>query len=232
MPNRTIVVTGAFGALGRGVAAAAAASGASVAAIDVAPAPPPELAAQLGPRSFCLGGADLSTAEGAAKAMAAIKARLGRIDALVNIAGGFAWERAETGDTLTWERMFKLNLATTLNASRAALPHLLENGAGRIVNVGANAALKAGAGMGAYAASKSAVHRLTESLAEELKDRDVTVNAVLPSTIDTPANRKDMPDADFDKWVKPADLAALILFLVSPDARAVNGALIPVTGRG
>ncbi|MDB5448342.1 MAG: short-chain dehydrogenase/reductase, partial [Phenylobacterium sp.] len=101
----------------------------------------------------------------------------------------------------------------------------------RIVNVGANGAVKAGAGMGAYAASKAGVHRLTEALAEELKADGVTVNAVLPSILDTPTNRADMPGADFDAWVKPEDLAAVILFLASEPARAMTGALVPVTGR-
>ncbi len=163
--------------------------------------------------------------------MAAVKARFGRIDALLNIAGGFRWETMEAGDAATWERMFAINLKTALNASRAALPHLLESGAGRIVNVGAQPANHATAGMGAYAASKAAVHRLTESLADELKLKGVTVNAVLPSIIDTPANRADMPKAEFDRWVSPADLAAVMLFLASDEARAVTGALIPVTGR-
>ena len=99
------------------------------------------------------------------------------------------------------------------------------------VNVGANAALKSAAGMGAYAASKSGVHRLTESLAEELKSTSITVNAVLPSILDTDQNRADMPDADPAKWVAPADLARVMLFLASPDSRAITGALIPVTGK-
>jgi NAD(P)-dependent dehydrogenase (short-subunit alcohol dehydrogenase family) len=136
----------------------------------------------------------------------------------------------ENGDSATWDRLFALNVKTALNASKAALPYLLESGAGRIVNVGAMAALKSGAGMGAYAASKAGVHRLTESMAEELKDRGVTVNAVLPSIIDTPANRAQMPEADFDRWVAPADLAAVILFLASREAKAVTGALMPVVG--
>ena len=162
--------------------------------------------------------------------MADIKARFGRLDALVNIAGGFRWQNIEGGDAATWDTMFAMNLKTALNASQAALPYLLESGAGRIVNVGANSAVKAAAGMGAYAASKSGVHRLTESMADELKNRGVTVNAVLPSIIDTPANRADMPKAQFDHWVAPADLAAVILFLASEESRAVTGALIPVTG--
>jgi len=120
---------------------------------------------------------------------------------------------------------------TAANASRAALKLLRASPAGRIVNIGAAGAVKAAAGMGAYAAAKAGVHRLTESLAEELKADGVTVNAVLPSIIDTPANRADMPDADFSAWVAPADLAEVILFLASPAARALTGALIPVTGR-
>jgi NAD(P)-dependent dehydrogenase (short-subunit alcohol dehydrogenase family) len=162
--------------------------------------------------------------------MATIKRKLGRLDVLVNIAGTFRFETLEKGDTQTWDLLFKVNVKTAVNAARAALPFLLESGSGRIVNVGANAAIKAGAGMGPYAASKAGVHRFTESLAEELKGRGVTVNAVLPSIIDTPANRADMPNADFSKWVTPAELAGVILFLASDEAKAITGALIPVTG--
>jgi NAD(P)-dependent dehydrogenase (short-subunit alcohol dehydrogenase family) len=231
MRGKTIVVTGGFGALGGGVAAAAADRGASVAVLDVAPSAPQALADRLGPNALILGGVDLSSPGGALKAMAAIKAKFGRLDALLNIAGGFQWETVEDGKAESWDRMYALNLKTALNACKAALPYLLESGAGRIVNVGAQSALHAASGMGPYAASKSAVHRLTESLADELKLKGVTVNAVLPSIIDTPANRRDMPKADFDRWVSPADLAAVILFLASDEANAVTGALIPVSGR-
>jgi NAD(P)-dependent dehydrogenase (short-subunit alcohol dehydrogenase family) len=126
--------------------------------------------------------------------------------------------------------MHRINLSTCLDTTRAALPHLKAASAGRVGNIGALGAIKAAAGMGAYAASKAGVHRLTESLAEETKGTGVTVNAVLPSIIDTPANRADMPDADPSKWVSPAQLAAVILFLASREAQAVTGALIPVTG--
>ena len=230
MSDRTIAITGAFGSLGRVVAEAAAKRGANVAALDVAANPPAGLAERVGPGALLLGGVDLSSAEGARRAMAEVKARFGRLDALVNIAGGFRAQGVDGGDPATWDLMFAMNLKTALNASQAALPHLLESGAGRIVNVGANSAVKAVAGNGAYAASKSSVHRLTESMADELKTRGVTVNAVLPSVIDTPANRADMPKAQFDRWVAPADLAAVILFLASEESRAVTGALIPVTG--
>jgi len=135
------------------------------------------------------------------------------------------------GDPATRDLLFTVNVKTALNCSRASLPYLRRSRARRIVNVGANAALKAGEGMGAYTASKSGVHRLTESLAEELKKDGITVNAVLPSIIDTPANRNDMPQADFATWVTPQALAAVIQFLASEAAAPVTGALLPVVGR-
>ena len=225
MTERVVVVTGAFGALGRAVVAMAHSHGLRVVAIDHADEPSGDVDAD-----GVWGGVDLTDASEADEAMASIAQAFGRIDALVNIVGGFVWEKVDGADNASWERMHALNLTTALNASRAALPHLADSGDGRIVNIGAKGALTAAAGMGAYAASKAGVHRLTEALAEELKGR-VTVNAVLPSIIDTPANRKDMPDADPSKWVTPDEVAAVILFLASPEASGVTGALIPVAGR-
>jgi len=124
-----------------------------------------------------------------------------------------------------------VNLRTAVAASKAALPFLLESKAASIVNIGAMGALKAGAGMGAYAASKAGIFKLTEALADELKDKDITVNAILPSIIDTPPNRADMPKANFAHWVKPEQIAGVIAFLLSDDARAITGALIPIAGR-
>ncbi len=229
MQGMKVVITGGFGVLGRATALAASGRGARVALVDFAAAAPGDLDKALGEDAVLIGGADLSDPVRAKAAMDEAAAALGGIDALLNIAGGFVWQTLEGGDPANWERMFRLNLATAANASRAALPHLLASSAGRIVNVGANSAVRAAAGMGAYAASKAGVHKLTESLAEELKGR-VTVNAVLPSIIDTAQNRADMPDADFSTWVSPADLAEVMLFLISPKASAVTGALIPVTG--
>ena len=226
MTSPVVIVTGAFGALGREVAAAAVEAGYKVAALDFSPPPGSGLAADILP----LGGLDLADPAKADAAVAEAAKRLGRVDALFNIAGGFRFEDVAGGATDSWERMHRLNLLTALNTSRAALQHLAASGAGAIVNVGAAAALKAGAGMGPYAASKSGVHRLTEALAEEWKGRGITVNAVLPSTLDTPANRADMPDADFARWVTPRDLAKVMLFLAGPSARVVTGALIPVVG--
>ena len=225
MDGKVVVVTGASGALGKVVAAVALARGARVAGVDYAATPSPAAGNRIE-----LGGVDLTDATQAKKAIDAVAAHFGRLDALINIAGGFAYETVSEGDPKTWQRMYALNVITALNASRAALPHLAASAAGRIVNVGAMGALQAGAGMGAYAASKAGVHRLTEALAAEWKGK-VTVNAVLPSTIDTPANRASMSQADFTKWVRPQELADVILFLASDAASAVTGALLPVSGR-
>jgi NAD(P)-dependent dehydrogenase (short-subunit alcohol dehydrogenase family) len=225
MDGKVIVVTGASGALGKVVAAAALARGARVAGVDHAAS---TVAAT--PDRIELGGVDLTDADQARKAIDAAAAHFGKLDALINIAGGFAFETVAEGDPKTWQRMYALNVHTALNASRSAIPHLVASGSGRIVNVGAMGALQAGSGMGAYAASKAGVHRLTEALAAEWKGK-ITVNAVLPSIIDTAANRASMPNADFAKWVTPEELANVILFLASDAASAVTGALLPVSGR-
>lgn len=229
MDGRTVVVTGGFGALGRAVARAAAERGATSVAVDYV-SEPSGLAQSLGSRVIALGGVDLTDINATARAFETVKARTGRLDALINIAGGFRWQTLADGDLAVWDQLYHMNVRTAATACKAALPHLPANGEGRIVNIGAFAATRAGAGMGAYTASKAGVAKLTESLAEELKGK-VTVNAVLPSIIDTPANRADMPTADFSKWVSPTDLAAVILFLISPEAKAVTGALIPVLGQ-
>ncbi|HXA37918.1 MAG TPA: SDR family NAD(P)-dependent oxidoreductase [Phenylobacterium sp.] len=229
MAGRVYAITGAFGALGSAVARAAAAQGARLALIDFAKTPPPGLPD--GGDVLVLGGVDLTDAVAAGAAIDAVADRFGGLDVLLNIAGGFRWETLETSLAEGWHRLFLMNVQTAANASRAAIPYLRESKSGRIVNVGANAALKASMGMGPYAASKAGVHSLTESLAEELKADDVTVNAVLPSILDTPTNRADMPKADFAAWVRPDELAAVMLFLAGEDASAVTGALIPVTGR-
>jgi 3-oxoacyl-[acyl-carrier protein] reductase len=225
MDGKVVVVTGASGALGKVVAQIALARGARVAGVDYAASQIPATSDRIE-----LGGVDLTDAASAKQAIDAVAAHFGKIDALVNIAGGFAFETVAEGDPKTWQRMYALNVLTALNASQSAIPHLSASPAGRIVNVGAMGALQAGSGMGAYAASKAGVHRLTEALAAEWKGK-ITVNAVLPSTIDTPANRASMPKADFGKWVTPQELADVILFLTSDAASAVTGALLPVSGR-
>jgi NAD(P)-dependent dehydrogenase (short-subunit alcohol dehydrogenase family) len=228
MAGRVIAITGAFGVLGQAVAKAAAAQGDTLALIDFATTAPGGLPSG---DVLLLPGVDLTDAVQAGAAMDAVSERFGGIDALLNIAGGFTWETLQDGSIDSWPAMYRLNVLTATNASRSAIPHLKRSGAGRIVNVGSAAALKAGLGMGAYAAAKAGVHALTQALAEELKGDGITVNAVLPSIIDTPANRADMPDTDPAIWVAPDDLAAVMLFLASEASTAMTGSLAPVTGR-
>jgi NAD(P)-dependent dehydrogenase (short-subunit alcohol dehydrogenase family) len=227
----TVVVTGAFGALGDAVARAFAARGARLALIDRV-AVPGWATQEFSASHVLLGDVDLTSQAAASSALQTAVARLGGVDVLVNVAGAFRWQTLEGGDVATWEAMFAANLKTAVVASKAALPHLMARRGGRIINIGAGAAARAGAGMGAYTASKAGVERLTEALAEELKDRNITVNAILPGTIDTPANRAAMPDADLSRWVHPDAIADVVLFLASDAARAVTGAAVRVFGRG
>jgi NAD(P)-dependent dehydrogenase (short-subunit alcohol dehydrogenase family) len=226
---KNVVITGAGGALGAPVAEAFSASGARLALIEHA-SHHEDLRTRLGPSHVFLSGVDLADAARAKAALDEAAAGLGGLDVLVNIAGGFRWETIADGKPETWDFLYTINLKTTVCACKAALPHLVAR-QGRIINVGAAAAVKAGLGMGAYTASKAGVVKLTEALAEELKDKGVNVNAVLPSIIDTPVNRADMPKADFSRWVQPAALADVILFLASDASRAITGASIPVSGR-
>lgn len=225
--TQSIIVTGGFGALGRAVAQAFVGDGHAVACVDFVQ----QAAGQL-PGALDIGGVDLTDGAATQRALSQVIDRQGGIDVLVNVAGGFVWETLADGSLASWSRMQAMNLTTAVTITQLALPELLKSENGRIVNIGAGAAIKAGMGMGAYAASKSGVHRLTEALAEELNGTTVTVNAVLPSIIDTPTNRAEMPDADPSQWVQPAGIADVILFLASPAARAISGALIPVTRNG
>jgi NAD(P)-dependent dehydrogenase (short-subunit alcohol dehydrogenase family) len=221
---RSIIVTGGFGVLGHAVAEAFVQQGDRVARVDFAPSASHPLEGVLD-----VGGVNLTDAAATQAALDTVAEAHGGIDVLVNVAGGFTWETLEGGSLDSWAKMQAMNLMTNATITKLALPALKTSDAGRIVNIGAGAAIKAAMGMGSYAASKSGVHRLTEALAEELGGTGVTVNAILPSIIDTPTNRADMPDADTTQWVKPEAIADVILFLASPAARAVTGALIPVT---
>ena len=224
------VVTGGFGGLASAVARRACGDGAKVVLVGRT-AKPPAWVGELGPDALAIGGVDLSAPGEVERALGPVLARLGRIDSLINCVGAFRWQTLLEGDPKTWSSLYAANVLTVQAACRAALPAMIAAGRGAIVNVGASAAVKAGPGMGAYAAAKAGLAKLTESLAEEVKAHGVRVNAVLPSIIDTPDNRAEMPNADFAAWVTPQDLAAVILFLASDAARAVTGALIPVTGR-
>jgi NAD(P)-dependent dehydrogenase (short-subunit alcohol dehydrogenase family) len=228
--SRTIVVTGAFGALGQAVARKFLGQKERLGLIDRAAVPPWATPAFPAPHVLA-GGVDLSDPASTAAAMQKVAAA-GGLEVLVNVAGGFRFETLAEGDVASWELMFAMNLKTAVVASRAALPYLKARGTGRIINIGAGAAARGHAGMGPYAASKAGVERFTEALADELKDSNITVNAILPGTLDTPANRADMPQADTTRWVAPDALADVVAFLASDAARAVTGAAIRVFGGG
>lgn len=224
MTKPMIIVTGACGTAGRAIAATLAARNLSVAGIDIGP--PPE-----GPSDFTmfLSNTDLTDPAATERAFDRIRSAQGGVCGLVNVAGGFVWKTFADSALSDWDDQWRLNFRTCLNATRAALP-MIQTG-GSILNIGAAGAVKAGPGMSAYAASKSAVMRLTESLSEELKPRRIRVNALLPTIIDTPANRKDIPEADPSLWIRPEELAEVAAFLISDAASAINGALVPVAGR-
>jgi NAD(P)-dependent dehydrogenase (short-subunit alcohol dehydrogenase family) len=226
MRDKVVIVTGGFGVLGQAVAEAALAAGAFVAL------PGREEKSKIAEqeRLLVLGHVDLTDFAAVTKAFETVAARFGKIDGLANVAGGFRWQTLADGGLDGWTEQFRINLLTAATATKAALPYLRAT-QGAIVNVASAPAKKAGAGMGAYAASKAGVLRLTESLAEEEKNAGVRVNAVLPTIIDTPRNRADMPKADFTRWVKPEDIAKTILFLLSSDAEAITGAEILISGR-
>ena len=227
--NRTVIVTGAAGNLGRAVADAFAALNANLVLVDKRERLASAFGAESERRAFAPANL-LEMAEAAAVARTALD-RFGRIDVLCNIAGGFRMGDAvhETSDE-DWSFLFDINTRTVLNAARAVVPHMIAAGGGRIVNIGAFAAQKGVAQMGAYTASKGAVIRMTEAMAGELREKNINVNCVLPTIIDTPENRAAMPKADPAKWVAPGDLANVIVFLASDAARAVHGAAVPVTG--
>jgi NAD(P)-dependent dehydrogenase (short-subunit alcohol dehydrogenase family) len=227
---RVVAITGAAGNLGRAVAAAFETRGARLALFARSEA---SLASAFGEpterRMHVV--ADLLDRDAVLRAVASVIARARRIDVLVNVAGGFRTDGpVHATSAATFQSLFALNVATLANMAHAVVPHMLAAGRGAIVNVGAFAASRGGAGMGAYAAAKSGVIRLTESMAAELRERGINVNCVLPTILDTPENRRDMPQADPSKWVALPDLAGVIAFLASDDARAVHGAAIPVTG--
>ena len=231
--GKVVMVTGAAGNLGAAVAASFAALGARLALLD-------HSAERLGrtrddldlPSSTLLFPTDLTSPDSVASAADRTVAQVGRVDVLANIAGGFTMGPAlhETDDK-DWDLMMQLNVRSVFNTCRAVVPHMLRQGGGRIINVSARAALEGKARMGPYCASKAAVLTLTESLAAEHKLTGINVNCILPGTIDTPQNRAAMPDADFSRWVPPAALADVVVFLASESSRAVTGAAIPVYGQ-
>lgn len=233
--DRVAVVTGASGALGSVVARQLYAAGASLALLDRGierlPALWPEAAAD--PERLAFYACDLADADAVARTVAALAERFGRVDHLFNIAGAYrGGETIEEAPDSTWAMLWEANFLSALHLCRAIVPGMRRRGSGTIVNVGSKASLGGDAGAAPYSIAKTAVVRLTESLAAEVKHDGVRVNAVLPETMDTPANRHAMPDADPRAWVEPQALADAMLFLASPLARAVTGVALPVFGLG
>ena len=227
LSGKVFISTGAFGALGQAVTDCLMSYGARLALVGRRPA----VGVKYPAAALVYSGVDISRQDAAAEVVAQVFKETGRIDGLLNLAGGFHWGKLEGSTLEGWDSMFRVNLLTAVASCQAVLPYLLRAKSGSIVNVGAMGAIKAASGMGAYAASKAGVLKLTEALADEVKDHGITVNAVLPSTLDTPRNRVDMPDADFTRWVSPGALAEVIAFLVSDAARAISGVALPVAGR-
>jgi NAD(P)-dependent dehydrogenase (short-subunit alcohol dehydrogenase family) len=227
--NRTVIVTGAAGNLGSAVAEEFAQRGANLVLVDLNREALEAAYGNWG-KSLVAPSNLLEQAQVDAT-VAEVVERFGRIDVLVNLAGGFRMgEPVHATAPANWNFMLDINVRSLLNAVHAVVPYMLQQGSGRIINVGAYAAQKGAAQMGAYIAAKSAVIRLTETMAAELREQGINVNCVLPTIIDTPQNRAAMPKADPAKWVAPPDLAKVIAFLASDAARAVHGAALPVTG--
>ncbi len=228
--DRTVMVTGAAGNLGQALAAAFAQQGARLVLLGRQTDAMRIVFGEEGPDRLYL-ATDLLDAQQVSAAFNAAVHRFARVDVLCNLAGGFRMGPAvhQTEDS-TWDFLEDINVRTMLNMARVVVPHMLECGGGKIINVGAFAAQRGVAAMGAYCAAKSSVMRLTESMAAELRERNINVNCVLPTIMDTPQNRSAMPDADPARWVAPEDLANVIVFLASPAARAIHGVALPVTG--
>lgn len=220
---KTVLVTGVCGIVGGALADKLSQSGYHVIGVDMSEDAPSAI--ELG--GFH-GGVDLTNGDAVGRLAQSLSGDGTSLFGLVNIAGGFVWEEALSGPAATWERMFQMNLMTTLHSCKAFAP-LLENPSS-IVNIGAAAADRAGLGMGAYTASKSAVIRLSEALNEELREEGVRVNVISPTIVDTPTNRADMPDADFTDWVAPSQIADLAAFLLSDAASAINGENLRIRG--
>lgn len=235
LKDRVIIVSGAAGNLGRAVARAAPPLGARVVLVDRAPdrlqSLFPDLCAS--DRHMLATGVDAGSPEQAHSLVETVVARFGRVDGLVNAIGAFRGGATVDKESIeTWDALMSANFRATLHACRAVAPVMRRQRGGRIVNVASRDGVAGRAGLGAYCVSKAAVIRLTETLADELKQVDVTSNCIMPGVLDTPDNRARTPDADFSTWVDPSDAASVALFLLSDGARAVTGAVVPVSGRG
>jgi NAD(P)-dependent dehydrogenase (short-subunit alcohol dehydrogenase family) len=235
LTDKVVIVTGSVGNLGLTTARACQEAGAKTVLVDRSNDRLRENYPDLvdSPNHFFAGGVDVMKPESLGRMVQSASERFGRVDALVNTVGGYrGGQPVHEMDLSDWDFLFGVNLRTTLLCCRAVIPQMLGQRRGKIVNVASRDGLMGTAGYSAYSASKSAVLRLTESMAAELKQANINVNCVLPGTIDTPQNRKAVPNGDFSRWVEPEAIADVILFLISDAARAINGAAVPVYGRG
>jgi len=234
LKDKVIIITGASGNLGRAVATRVQAQGARMVLVERSD---DHLKAAFGAlkdssQHWLAGGVDMTDPRAVDAMAAEAHKRLGRIDGLVNTVGGFRGGKpVHEADLAEWDFMYDINVRTALHACRAVIPYMLQAQSGRIVNVASRNAFQGSPNYAAYSAAKTAVLRLTESLAGELKTRGINVNCIVPGTIDTPQNREAMPKADFSTWVPPEDLAHVVAFLLSDEARSVTGAAVPVYGR-
>lgn len=233
LEDSVVVITGAAGNLVPTIADKLLSAGAKLVLVDRARDRLPSVYPQLAddPNHWLASGIDLTSPEDVAKVANGALDRFGRIDALLNIAGMFrAGTPVHEMAVEDWDQLLSVNARSAFLTARAVSPSMIDRGRGKIVNVGARPGLRAGAGNSGYAAGKSAVLRLTESLSAELKGHGINVNAVIPGTLDTEGNRQSMPKADFSRWVPLEALADVVIFLISEQARAIHGAFVPVYG--
>jgi NAD(P)-dependent dehydrogenase (short-subunit alcohol dehydrogenase family) len=221
LDGKVALIAGGAGALGQAVVPAFAQAGARVVTVDRNP-PSAQVEGQVAMT------ADVTDEAAVRRLAAEVMQKAGRIDVLINLVGGFAMGCVVETDVSLWQRMLAMNLTPAFLLSKALLPHMLERRAGRIVHVAARAAVEPFPGAAAYIVAKSALVALIRALSLEIAGSGVTVNGVLPTTIDTPANRKSMPNADTSKWLKPESIAQLLIFLASQEAGQINGTLIPI----
>jgi NAD(P)-dependent dehydrogenase (short-subunit alcohol dehydrogenase family) len=235
MKDKVVIITGSVGNLGLATARLFQAAGAKTVLVDRSPDRVREVFQTIAgsPDHLLVGGIDLSDPASLGRLIGQTLAKFGRIDVLVNTVGGYRGGKpTQDADPADWDFLFNVNVRTTLLCCRAVIPQMLRQQSGKIINVASRDGLRGTAGYAAYSASKSAVLRLTESLADELKAANINVNCILPGTIDTPQNRAAMPQGDFTKWVGPSAIAGVIQFLASDASGAINGAALPVFGKG
>ena len=231
--GKAVLITGGTGALGRQISLSFLKSNAAVSITHVTDKEIQQLESTLGDlmKNVVLIKADIGDESQIKNLVSDVVKKYGRIDILINVVGGFLGGKKVTEMTeKEWDLMMNLNLKTAFLISKHVVEQMVKQGSGKVVHVAARLGLKGIAGNSAYGASKSGLIRLVESLSDEVKDKNINVNCIMPSIIDTGANRKDMPDADFSKWVKPSEIARVMLFLASDDSKPIHGAAIPVYG--